>query len=366
MKEARDIAWFSISFTVGVLAATCTVNNFHDPSPALAAMMSCISMLPATLLIHPAHTRWDSKIIFLLAAIAAFACGVLCGTTGAFTAPFRIIGRTESMALALGQSMEEAIDRMNFTHPETGAIIKALLTGDRGNIPKTVTEAFRNSGASHILALSGLHLGIIYTIVSKAFALIGNSPLAKRTRSVAIILICGTYTMATGAGASISRAFLFIFLGEIARLSGRKRDIRTVLLSALMIQLAISPQSAKSVGFQLSYAAMSGIAYIYPWLRNFWPDGTGKGITKRIWESAAMSVACQITTGPLAWIYFRSFPQHFLLTNLMALPLTGIIIPMALMSLVLDLLGICPEIMLKATEALVQALSAALEIISTM
>lgn len=152
------------------------------------------------------------------------------------------------MALALGQSMEEAIDRMGFTHPDTGAIIKALLTGDRGNIPKTVTEAFRNSGASHILALSGLHLGIIYTIVSKAFALIGNSPLAKRTRSVAIILLCGTYTMATGAGASISRAFLFIFLGrtitkmkkgdtlivsEVSRLSRNLTDIMTIMGTCL-------------------------------------------------------------------------------------------------------------------------------------
>lgn len=366
MKEERDIAWFSIPFTVGVLTTIHTAHQSYDTGSSLAAMTPYICLLPAVLLIYPAHRRWNREIILLLIVMAAFACGMVCGATGAFTAPFRLFGKTESMALALGQSMEDSIDRMAFTQPETGAIIKALLTGDRGDIPQTVTDAFRDSGASHILALSGMHLGIIYAIVSKALALIGNSPGATRIRSIATILLCGTYTMATGAGTSIVRAFLFIVLGETARLSGRKRGIRTVLLSALVVQLAISPQSIKSVGFQLSYAAMAGIAYIYPWLRNFWPEGTGNGILRRIWDSAAMSVACQVTTGPLAWIYFRSFPQHFLLTNLMALPLTGAIMPLALIALGLDMIGLCPDIMLKATETLVIALSVALEIISVM
>ena len=79
-----------------------------------------------------------------------------------------------------------------------------------------------------------------------------------------------------------------------------------------------------------------------------------------------MSISCQITTGPLAWFYFGTFPVHFLLTNLIAIPLTGLIIPTALAVLLLSALGICPEMLLRACEMLVTALSQALEIISVM
>ena len=79
-----------------------------------------------------------------------------------------------------------------------------------------------------------------------------------------------------------------------------------------------------------------------------------------------MSIACQITTAPLAWYYFGTFPVHFLLTNLIALPLTGLIIPLAILTLTLSVFGICPEMISRACEMLVTALSQALDIISAM
>ena len=87
---------------------------------------------------------------------------------------------------------------------------------------------------------------------------------------------------------------------------------------------------------------------------------------KWIWISAAMSIACQITTGPLAYLYFGTFPQHFILTNLLALPLTGLIIPASLITIALHSLGICPHVIMWATEALVSLLTNILSVISTM
>jgi competence protein ComEC len=87
---------------------------------------------------------------------------------------------------------------------------------------------------------------------------------------------------------------------------------------------------------------------------------------KRIWESAALSISCQITTGPLAWIYFGTFPQYFILTNLIALPMTSLIIPAALLTLVLDSMEICPHILIRATEALANALCGALGTIAAI
>ena len=264
--------------------------------------------------------------------------------------------------------MGKAIDSISFHSRDTNAIIKALLIGDRSDIPAHITEAFRESGASHILALSGLHLGIIYAISTKLLSFIGNSLWARGIRSIATVLICGFYTLATGAGASITRAFLFILIGETARLTGRFRSTGTVLMTSLLIHLAIIPQDLREAGFQLSYAAMAGIAFILPWLSRFWPETAERKShpLKWMWNTAAMSISCQITTGPIAYMYFGTFPVHFLLTNMIALPLTGIIIPASLLTLLLDIFGICPPILSRASEMLIAALSKALEIISSM
>jgi competence protein ComEC len=136
-------------------------------------------------------------------------------------------------------------------------------------------------------------------------------------------------------------------------------------MSALLIQLLISPESARDIGFQLSYSALAGIAFIFPWLKNLWPDGKG-GLMKWMWVTASMSVSCQITTGPLAYFYFGTFPQHFLLTNLIAMPLTGLIIPSGLLTLALDSAGICPEFMIRLTEQLVVLMTEAMKIVASM
>jgi competence protein ComEC len=261
--------------------------------------------------------------------------------------------------------MQQRIDSIAFVSSETNALIKALLTGCRTDLPPETTDAFRSSGASHILALSGLHLGIIYLIISKIAGLAGGHPKIKTVRSVICITACSAYSFATGAGASIIRALIFIIIGEISRLLNRKPNLKTTCATSLIIHLTLSPGDISRVGFQLSYAAIAGIAWIFPWLKSIWPDD-GDGIMKRIWESAALSISCQITTGPLAWIYFGTFPQYFILTNLIALPMTSLIIPAALLTLVLDSMKICPHILIRATEALANALCGALGTIAAI
>jgi competence protein ComEC len=267
---------------------------------------------------------------------------------------------------------------MNFNDMQTKGIMTALLTGDKSWLSEDTVTAFRSSGAAHILALSGFHLGIIYALISRTLSILGNSRSSKLIRSILIILLCGIYTSATGAGPSISRAFLFILIGEIALLSGRYRNTSTIMMSSMLIQLLFSPGSAQSIGFQLSYAAMAGIVFVFPWLKGLWPEeihdqGTrsfGEKLIEKparwIWNSAAMSISCQLTTGPLVHIYFGAIPKHFLLTNLLALPLVGILIPSAVLTAFLSALGWCPSIMTHATEALAGLLTRALEVISTM
>lgn len=370
MKVERDSAGFVLPFAASVTAAVYAGASFCGYISVSAATAMTFTAAALVILLHPVHRTWSRRFQWVLIITASVSAGWLCGMTShmmEISMP-DVHGRIGRIALKAGTSMQAAIDGIPFRSPDTNAILKALLTGERSDIPVHITAAFRESGASHILALSGLHLGILYGIISKALAIIGNTPSAIRIRSAATVLACGFYTIATGAGASIVRAFLFILLGETARLTGRYRSTGSVLSAALIIQLVLDPQSARSVSFQLSYAAMAGIAFIFPRLRRLWPthDDRRADPIRWIWNSAAMSISCQITTGPLAYAYFGTFPKHFLLTNLIAIPITGIIIPMAVATLLLSSMGTCPGIMLKATELLVQALSAALAIIASM
>lgn len=166
-----------------------------------------------------------------------------------------------------------------FPHPESPVLVNALLTGDKSGLDKDIISAFRDSGAAHILALSGLHLGIIYGILRKVTSVMGNSPTANKIRSAGIIFTTFLYTLATGAGPSLVRAQLFITINEISHLAQRRTSLGKVYCSALLIQLTINPLVISSVGFQLSYMAMAGIVVLYPRMKAWFPENE-EGRTK--------------------------------------------------------------------------------------
>ena len=217
-----------------------------------------------------------------------------------------------------------AIDAADFPHTGTAALLKALLAGQRDGLDRDTVEAFRAAGASHILALSGLHLGILYGILQGLLAGLGHSRAAVAGRSALSVAAAGFYLMMTGASPSLVRAFLFIVVNELSRFSpGRKRRPAGIFCAALTVQLACSPGVVTSLGFQLS---------------------------------------CQLFTAPLVWVRFRTFPRFFLLTNLGALPLTEAFLLLALPCL----LPGCPAGIKNLADGAGQALLHFLETIATL
>lgn len=383
MNVEREIAGFSLPFVIGVIITVFAGASFCAGGSSVHAVALTVCLISVSLLMLRSTLKYGDAVTWALITAAACGCGALSGASSLSLVPGLPESGIRTAAEAFGVRMQEAIDRIPFRSAETGALIKALLTGERSDIPREITEAFRDSGASHILALSGLHLGILYGILSKVLSFLGNGTAARHIRAAAVIVLCGFYTLATGAGPSIVRAFIFIFLGETARLTGRFHSLKQILMASMTVQLLLDPLSVRSAGFQLSYAAIAGIAFIYPHMKGFWPQteddrkeggngrqaGIGRGISgamRRIWDSAALSISCQIATGPLAYMYFGTFPRHFLLTNLLALPLTGVMIPCALLTLALSVLGCCPSFMISVTELLVRTLTWSLEVIASM
>ena len=352
MDEARDIVLISFPFAAGVaLAQFCPFSFFHYALAAVAAMM--LLTLGGVL-----RGRIWYGILF-------FATGVLCGSTGSPAGDsFASLGMTEG---ALEQT-DALIRSIPFPHCETNALLRALLTGLRDGLTPETVASFRAAGASHILALSGLHLGIIYLLLSKLLSVLGNGRVAYVLRSVLVVCSCAFYALMTGAGPSIVRALLFICINELMRYApGRRKSPVAVWCIALLVQLVISPWVIRSVGFQLSYLAMLGIFTLFPWLESFYEKpARGRSPMRWVWSSMALSISCQVFTAPLAWLRFGTFPKYFLLTNIIALPLTSALMFSAVACLLLSSFGVCPSWIVWVVDAIARLLESSLAIIAGM
>lgn len=357
MTGAKSIEALSLFFTAGVAAGCFLTGSYSLP---LAAMVLPLLVLPFL------FQKQISEAPPPLGSAALCATFLLLGAFCRVSASAAGIARPGIVSLASGECAVKAsafIDGIPFEYQRTHAILKAFLLGDRSGLDSATIGVFREAGASHLLALSGLHIGIIYLIFKKLTLPLGNFPASRVTRYVLTVSAALFYTIMTGAGASTVRAFLFIGINETLQLAGRPRRPTGVLCLALLLQLAINPEAISGVGFQLSYLAMAGIFLLYPHLES-WYRGRGM-VLRKIWKSAALSISCQVFTGPLVWFRFRTFPKSFLLTNLLAIPLTTGLIASALLTAVLSALGICPGVAIKITDGLCRLLYTVLEIISS-
>ncbi|MBO6027889.1 MAG: ComEC/Rec2 family competence protein [Bacteroidales bacterium] len=356
MAERAGIEALAVHFTAGVAAGALLLRLPADPAVLSTGLLLTLASL-LVIVLKTEHGGLLFPAFLLLGAFCAFADAF----PGADTATF-----LERRASAWAYRLRAYIDGIPFPSAGTAPLLKALLTGDRSELPPDTVRVFRESGGAHLLALSGLHIGILYLLLTRILWPLGNSPRARRIRYALIVLAAGLFTLLTGASPSIVRAFLFIFLNETARIACRPRDPLRVLSTALLIQLVFTPSAISSTGFQLSYLAMAGIFLLFPILEGWYPKGPRIDPVRKIWEAAALSISCQVFTGPLAWFRFHTFPTYFLLTNLFALPLTTLLMGSAVTTLVLRGIHCCPGFLVCTTDWLCQVLVWILQVISSM
>lgn len=381
MVEARDIMGISVPFAAGVATGAVLCPFLSGGLPIITDSILLILICSTTLLVR--FDKLSGRSGMRLVSLSNHR-----GQRIVFAGIFLLTGIFSSLSYSIASGIPEygsgivstaaakavghlraTIDAIPYPSETTGPLVKALLTGDKSDLPKEITGIFRDSGASHVLALSGLHLGVLYLLLTRLTSPLGNSPKARKSRCSLIIVAALFYSIMTGATPSIIRAFLFITINETARLLGRKREPVRVLLAALTVQLALKPDVISSVGFQLSYMAMAGIFLLYPTLERIYPAPNGSRLSRfnpfrKIWNAAMLSISCQIFTGPIAWHYFHTFPKYFILTNLVALPLTSAIMTLSVATIALSFFGTCPEPLVILNDQTMQALVFCLEIIS--
>lgn len=200
------------------------------------------------------------------------------------------------------------------------AVASALLLGQKDMLDNETLQAFSGSGVMHILCVSGLHVGVIYIIISFLLGFMKKTRGQIYLKTVLILITIWAYAILTGFSPSVMRAatmFSFISIGNASR---RYVHIINSLAVSAVVLLLIDPMMISNIGFQLSYLAIIGIVFINKPIAELWKP-TNR-IVEYIWGLVAVSIAAQIATSPLSMLYFHQFPTYFIPANIVAVPIS--------------------------------------------
>ena len=242
----------------------------------------------------------------------------------------------KSWAIKIRHRLLEELQRHNIKDAEF-SVTAAMLLGVRSNLSPELRQSFAGAGAMHILCVSGLHVGIIFMLLNYFLAFFDRIKKGGLWKSIIILLSIWSYAMITGLSPSVVRAatmFTFISIGQNI---GRQVNIYNSLAASAFILLAVNPYLLLDLGFQLSYAAVIAIVALQKPLQDLWTPKWN--IVFKMWQLTTVSIAAQIGTAPLALYYFHSFPNYFLLTNLVVIPAAFIIFISGIIVLVFSWAG---------------------------
>ncbi len=210
-------------------------------------------------------------------------------------------------------------------HGQEYAVLSALVLGYDDEINKEIMTAFSASGTLHILSVSGMHVGIVFTALAFLFKKMENKKGWWLVRLIAMILIIWFYSILTGLSPSVIRSammFSFILLGK--SMNRNSNIYNTLAASILVICVTFDPLLLFEPGFQLSYFAVAGIAFIYPPISR-WFYFRNK-FKSSVWSLIAVSIAAQLATFPISLYYFHQFPNYFIPANLIIIPISTVAI----------------------------------------
>lgn len=217
---------------------------------------------------------------------------------------------------------------------ESQQIASALLLGQKDNLDKEIKNAYAETGTMHILAVSGLHVGIIYAILLFPLKGIRLKSNQRKIYLTAVILLIWTYAVLTGFSPSVIRAATMFSLFTAGQMRKRKPSSFNILAFSALVMIAMDPGVIFEVGFQLSYIAVAGILLIQPLVAGFWLPPNR--FLEYIWQLTAVSIAAQLATFPLSVFYFHIFPTYFLLANLIIIPLSFLVMSVGIPFLALS------------------------------
>jgi len=239
--------------------------------------------------------------------------------------------------LKLREKVEVKIETASLSKESKG-MLKALLLGKRKALEDEILTSYTKAGVIHLLALSGLHIGLLVFLLMYLLMPLTKLRFGKTVRFIILLIFLWSFAIFVGLSASVVRSvtlFTFVVMGHYIN-QGRHSFHYTVL--SFFVLLVCYPPFLRNIGFQLSFLAVFGILRIHPLLQRLW--NPSHLVFRRLWQLTTVSIAAQIAVSPISIYYFHQFPSLFLLSNLIILPFFGLFLSLSLvvlLSIVLEI-----------------------------
>lgn len=234
--------------------------------------------------------------------------------------------------------------REHLPKTQSMAVGAALIMGQRDLISEETRLAYTDTGAIHVLAVSGLHVGLIYLGLGWLLGLMGLKGRAHRwPRTVILVAAIWFFAVFTGGSASVLRAATMFSLLVFGEALYRRQNIYNTLAASAFLLLCLHPYLLFDLGFQLSYLAVAGIVFFQGRIyRSFYLPNR---LADYLWKLASVSLAAQLTTLPISLFYFHQFPVYFWLSGWVVVPAAMIILSLGLLLLMLGAISPIAELL---------------------
>ena len=238
----------------------------------------------------------------------------------------RKLSRLDRTRLYFLKLRSELLQRLGEQESNAYAVVAAMTLGDKSALTQELRDIYAITGASHILALSGLHLSIIFMLLTLLFG--GSHQFFTFHSSLFTLLSVWAFVFLVGMPVSVIRSATMLTVYALLSLGHRdKMSINTLAFTALLV-LIVNPLSLFDIGFQMSYLSVFAILLIVPLSERFFHVGylMTHRVIKWLWAMVAVSCAAQIGVAPLVAYYFGRLPVYFLLTNFIVIPAATLIL----------------------------------------
>lgn len=218
-----------------------------------------------------------------------------------------------SFVLQLREKQVAAYRRL-IKNDDAFAIASTLILGYRAELSAEIMDTYSKTGTIHVLSVSGMHVGLVYLVLSRLLWFLKAKPGNKVFKALLILSAIWFYTLLTGFSPSVLRAAIMISVFIVAKQFNKNTNSYNIIAFAAFCLLVYNPFLIWDVGFQLSFMAVLGLVYVQPKIQQWLP--VKQSWLNAIWSLIAMSLAAQLATYPFSVYYFHQFPVYFLLSNL--------------------------------------------------
>lgn len=239
------------------------------------------------------------------------------------------------------------------------AVGAALILGYEDKLDAEIMNAYAASGALHVLSVSGLHIAIVLVILNSLLFFLDKFKRARLLKAFILLLLLWMYAALTGLSPSVLRSAAMFSLIIIGKSLDRYTNIYNTLASSMLVLLLWNPFLLMEVGFQLSYLAVLGIVSFQAGIQELWEPRNK--LLKHIWTLTSVSIAAQLSTFPLGLFYFHQFPNYFLLSNLIVIPVSTAVLYLGVGVCLLAKLKMAAVLLCKLLSSLLWFLNASVQ-----